>query len=351
MDLATIQAGGGGLFGALARAGLSVASWPYGFVARRRLRAYDPGGREPARLGVRVACVGNLTAGGTGKTPFVAWLAREALARGRRPAVLSRGYGPPAAGSTLSDEGALLTELLGGRVPVVEDADRVRGGRAMLAAHPSTDLVLLDDGFQHRRLARDVDVVLLDATCPFGYERLLPRGLLREPSGGLSRAHAVVITRAERVDRAALDAVSARVAALAPSALRAAVRTVPLGWRRACDGAALELEALRGRRVVVWAGIGNPRAFAAMVRDVGAEVVLERFDRDHRPIAPAAVRDVLAAATARGATHVVVTRKDLVKIAGPAALPESIVALDIDLESTPELARVADLVIGTPPPA
>lgn len=318
----------------------------YARVWEARRRWYAAGRATPERVSARVVSIGNLTVGGAGKTTCVLHLAREAARRGAKTAIVCRRYRPGPQGE--GDE----ERMYGAGVPDARcHAGTSKRDLAREAAAAGAKLVLVDDGFSHWPLARDVDVVLLDATCPFGYERLLPRGLLREPPGGLTRAHAVVITRAERVDRAALDAVSAHVAALAPSALRAAARTVPLGWRRACDGAALELGALRGRRVVVWAGIGNPRAFAAMVRDVGAEVVAERFDRDHRPIAPAAVRDVLAAATARGATHVVVTRKDLVKIADPAALPESIVALDIDLEPTSELARVADLVMGTPSPA
>ncbi len=346
MDLATIQAGGGGLLGGVARAALAAIAAPFGFVARRRLAAYDAGRRAPERLPVRVVCVGNLTAGGTGKTPVVAWLARRALAAGRRPAVLSRGYGARPPGSSLSDEGLVLRALLGDAVPLHEEPDRVRGGRALLASHPEIDLVLLDDGFQHRRLARDVDVVLLDATNPFGYGHGLPRGLLREPVEGLGRAHAVVVTRAERASPADLAALDARVAALAPKALVARARTVPRALVRAADGVETPPGALEGAAVFAWAGIGNPRAFEALLADLGARVVGRRFDRDHRAIGPGDVAAVARAARAAGASLVVVTRKDLVKLSALAPLPGEIVALDVELEVGPGADELAALALG-----
>lgn len=346
MDLATIQSGRGGVLGAVARAGLGLLSVPYGFVARRRIAAYD-GRREPGHLPLPVACIGNLTAGGTGKTPFVAWLARIALERGRHPAVLSRGYGGPSANDTpLSDEGCVLRDLLGDGVPLVEDPDRVRGGRSLVASHPEVDLLLLDDGFQHRRLHRDVDVVLLDATNPFGYDRLLPRGLLREPIEGLARADAVVVTRAERVTQAELERLDARIARLAPRARRASVRTRARALVRVADGTEIRLSALNDAAVVAWAGIGNPRAFVAGLEDLGAHVVATRFERDHYAFQPTDVGEMLHTAKAAGAALVVVTRKDLVKLRRVPGLPETIVALDIELEPGPGALDVAGLVLS-----
>jgi tetraacyldisaccharide 4'-kinase len=330
MDLATIQAGGGGPFGAVARAGLAALAVPYRAIASRRLARYGPGGEEPERLPVRVVCVGNLTAGGTGKTPFVAWLVGEARARGLRPAILARGYGPRPAGSLLSDEGGVLRDVLGPEVPIVEDPDRVRGGRALLAAHPTTDLVVLDDGFQHRRLARDVDLVLLDATNPFGHDRLLPRGLLREPVEGLARAHGVVVTRMELVDAETRSAVLSRAQRLAPSARFAMARTVPSRITDASD-CSWGTELL-GARVFLWAGIGNPRAFEALVRGLGAVVVGRRFDRDHARIGPGDLAAVRRAAAAAGASRVVVTRKDLVKLRALGPVGDDIDVLDIATE-------------------
>jgi tetraacyldisaccharide 4'-kinase len=312
VTLASIQAGEGGAVGVVARAGLSVLSVVYGAGVAVRGGAYALGLRPVRRLPVRVVSVGNLVAGGTGKTPFVAWLAARARERGRRVGILSRGYGPRPEGSPLSDEGTCLREALGSDVPQVEDPDRVRGGARLLAAHPDVDLVVLDDGFQHRRLSRDVDVVLLDATDPFGGGRLLPRGRLREGVGALARAHAVVLTRSERVGREALDGIRARVLALAPRALLAVARTAPSALRDA-SGVDHPLDSLRDAAVYAYAGVGNPRAFVGTLTDLGARVVGTRFAPDHHAPGAAEAAAIAAAAASAGAT-LVTTTKDWVKL-------------------------------------
>jgi tetraacyldisaccharide 4'-kinase len=331
MTLREVQDGGGGAKGALARAGLSVLSLAYGAGVALRAAAYATGIRRVHALDRPVVSVGNLTVGGTGKTPFVAWLARRLLDAGKRPAVLSRGYGPRPEGSDLSDEGTLLRDLLGPSVPQVEDPDRVRGGRALLARHPRTEVVLLDDGFQHRRLARDLDVVLLDATDPLGAGRLLPRGRLRERPRALRRSDVVVVTRADRAAPGTLPALRAFVARRAPLATLAVATTAPRALARP-DGGEEPLEALRGDRVVLYAGVGNPGAFEADVRRLGADVVARRFVPDHHlPDArePARLASLLAES---GAGRVVTTRKDLVKLRAQRDLPAGVVALDSDVE-------------------
>ncbi|MCC7137972.1 MAG: tetraacyldisaccharide 4'-kinase [Planctomycetes bacterium] len=314
----------------LVRAALTVLSGPFALAAGVRGALYHRRWLPVRRVGVPVVSVGNLTAGGTGKTPFVAWLVTAAVARGRRPAVLSRGYGPRPAGSPLSDEGTLLRELLPAGVVQVEDPDRVRGARRLLASPTPPDLVVLDDGFQHRRLHRDLDVVLLDATDPFGGGHLLPRGLLREPPRALVRAHVVVLTRAERVPPARVAALRAEVAALAPRATVAVARTVARALVGA-DGAEQPTSRLAGEAVAAWSGIGNPAAFEALLGDLGARVVLSVRGRDHHRVAAADLARVLARATAAGAGRVVVTHKDLVKLR-PLGPPPHVVALDVVTE-------------------
>src|SRR5262249_33431092 len=160
------------------------------FGAELRNAAFDRGWRRVHRLPVTVVSVGNLTVGGTGKTPTVAWLCALAAARGRRPGVLARGYGR-APGALLNDEGEMLAGAGPGR-RTERAPDRAAAGRRLLTR--GADFVVLDDGFQHRRLHRDVDLVCLDARLPFGIGRCLPAGELREQPAGLQRADAVIPT-------------------------------------------------------------------------------------------------------------------------------------------------------------
>jgi tetraacyldisaccharide 4'-kinase len=274
---------------------------------------------------VPVVSVGNLVAGGTGKTPFVAWLVARLRAAGRRPGVLARGYGPRPPGADVSDEGVLLRRLLGPDVPYVEDPRRLRGGRTLLARHPATDLLVLDDGFQHRALARDLDVVLLDVTNPFGFGHRLPRGILREDPSALGRAGAVVLTRCERATPADLDALQRRVAAWTRAPV-ARARTRAVGVER--DGRRAEPASLAGERVHACSAIGNPAAFAALLEDLGAVVVGRSEFPDHALLSANDWEEVLRAAE-REAARVVVTRKDAVK---HAALPPSVAVLDVETE-------------------
>lgn len=301
------------MFGGAARLGLGVlsAGWTAAHHLRRAL--YATGLERTRSLPVPVLSIGNLAVGGTGKTPFTAWIAAGLRGRGHHPGILSRGYGPRAAGGpgSLSDEGAVLRRALGDEVPLREDANRLRGGRRLLAEFPDTDVLLLDDGFQHWQLARDLDVVLLDATRPFGYGHLLPRGLLREPPRALERAGVVVVTRAERVDAGALEEIRARVAELS-SAVLAVARSRPAGVE--VDGVTHEPGWLRGRRVFAVCGIGNPQSFVAHLEALGAVVVGRRFLPDHAAPTTGAWTGLREGARAAGAEVVVTTRKDAVKV-------------------------------------
>ena len=167
-----------------------------------------------------VISVGNITLGGTGKTPMVEWIARWYRRRGVRVTLISRGYGH--AGG-INDEGLVLEENLPD-VPHLQDPDRVRLA-SIAVLELETELIILDDGFQHRRLARDLDIVMLDALDPFGLGRLFPRGLLREPKGSLRRAGAIVLSRADLLEPAARDAIRREVDRARPG--RALPRIAP----------------------------------------------------------------------------------------------------------------------------
>lgn len=317
----------------LARRGGAVeALWApallFGLASEVRRRLYDAGLLPVARASVPVVSLGNLSAGGTGKTPFALWLAKWFQARGRRPGLLSRGYGRQGEGP--GDEARMLQERLGG-APQVEDPDRVRGAKALVAR--GADVVLLDDGFQHRRLARDVDLVLVDATRPFGlpYDTRgralaapLPRGLLRERPAALARANGIVLTRADQVDGTRRAELLARLERLAPGTPIAIARHAPVRLVGAKE--TQSLDALRGRDVDLVSGIGNPEAFERTVRDLGALVREHRRFPDHHAYA-----DGDLAGLGAGGRWMVTTQKDAVKLADLGAAAGEFWALEVDL--------------------
>lgn len=288
---------------------LRVPAALFGVASRARGALYDLGLLPSSRVDATVISVGNLTAGGTGKTPMVAWLVRELERRGRRAGVLSRGYGAKVGDA--NDEAALLAELAPG-VAHVCDPDRVRGGQKLVDG--GVDVIVLDDGFQHRRLARDLDLVLIDATRPWGLEAkdgapvraFLPRGLLREPPSALSRADALVLTRVDQADAAALAETKRELERWAPGkALSESVHR-PCAWI-APDGSRQSLDALRGEHVTLVSGIAHPTAFERSVRSLGAIVDAHRRLPDHHAWSSS---DLEGLASAR----VITTAKDAVKL-------------------------------------
>ena len=273
----------------LARLALAPLGATWGTVMALRNTAYDRGWLATRPAGVPVVCVGNLTLGGTGKTPLVAWVVRRLAAQGSRPAIVSRGYG--AAVGRRSDEAAELTLLLPG---VRHVADRDRVAAATSAAAAGADIVVLDDGFQHRRLARDLDLVAIDATDPFGCGHVFPRGLLRERLSGLSRADAAILTRAGSFSperRAEIrDRLSAACGGRLPG-VWAEASHAPVAVRDQA-GTRHGIDWLDGRRVAAFAGIGNPSAFRKTLTSLGAEVVAFRPYADHHAYAPADLTDL-----------------------------------------------------------
>ena len=298
-----------GLGPAVLRGLLWLAALPYGgFMAARRLWYRV----AAVRGGMPVVSVGNLTVGGTGKTPLAAAVARRLAAMGRRPVVVSRGYKRP--GDAPGDEAADLQRTLPAGAAHAESADRVAAVR-QAAATGAHDVAVLDVGFQHLRLRRELDIVTVDATRPFGYGHLLPRGLLREPLGALRRAGAVVLTRSDQVSAEALARTEARVRQhLRPGA--AVVHAMHVATRLvAPDGASESPEVLRGTRVLAFCGLGNPAAFHRTLADLGAVVVATRDYADHHAYGAADVADIAGAAAAAGAERIVTTTKDFVKAA------------------------------------
>jgi len=289
------------------RAVLGAASW--GWAAGRALdRALHEVRLLPrVRLPIPVVSVGNVRVGGSGKTPFVAALARAQVAAGRRVVVLARGYGR-AAGAALNDEGAWLAAAVP-QARIVQAPDRAAAAERALARAPA-DLVILDDGFQHEALARDLDLVLVDAATGFGNGRLLPAGPLRERPSALRRAALVVLTRSELATAEQLARTRAAVAAAAPHVPVATARFDVVAIRQ--GERALPPAALAGGAVVVASGVARPAAVAATVEALGARVVDEARFPDHHAYSLGELEELLARARARGAT-LVGTAKDGVK--------------------------------------
>ena len=335
---------------------LTLASLVYGGLVRARNAGYNSGLLGAERLACRVVCVGNLSVGGTGKTPTVLALAGAATGAGLRVCILLRGYGRQGRGVRVvsdgrrvqlgwreaGDEAALLAQRLCG-VPVVVGEDRVAAGRLTVARF-DPQVIFLDDGFQHRRLHRDADLVLLDSTDPFG-GGLLPRGRLREPIAGLRRADAVLLTRADQGDDP--EGIRRRVEAVAPGCPvgRAVLRPLRLRDLTAeCDRSLAEL---RGRRVLAVSGIGNPGSFLRTVQAAGAVLVGSLAYPDHHAFTEEDRRRMGDAARLREADWIVTTDKDAVRL--EARLPEGrpVLVLEVALEIV-EGAEALETALGVP---
>ncbi len=308
-----------------------IAEPLYAMAIRSRNRDFDKG-RGVQSVPVPVISIGNLTAGGTGKTPMVLHLTRELLAAGRRPCIALRGYVPKggrgggAEGAAKSDEAQVYRRELA-QVPLAVGPERFETITALLGggtAPPPIDCVLLDDGFQHRRLARDLDIVLVDASADVFRQRLIPAGWLREPVESLKRAGAVVITHAELVDAgtlATLERDIERVHGKRPVGVASHRWT---GIAQLVGGGDVEhgVEWLRGKRVLGVCAIGNPRGFASALKGViegsggmGSMRVIAL--PDHDPFARDTVRKMIESAQQFGAQAIVVTEKDWVKLTPP----------------------------------
>ncbi|MHB1038561.1 MAG: tetraacyldisaccharide 4'-kinase [Pirellulales bacterium] len=318
---------------------------PYTLAMRLRNWRYDTGRAPVTRVDVPVVSVGNLSLGGTGKTPMVEWLARWFLARGVRVAVISRGYGAKQGGA--NDEALELERKLPGIVHL-ENPDRVAAARRAID-ELGCQAILLDDAFQHRRLARDLDIVLLDALEPFGFGHVFPRGTLREPVAGLARAQVVALSRADMAEPAERARIRAEVRRLAPRAAWLELVHAPRCLRSA-DGGHEPLESLAGQPVAAFCGLGNPAGFRHTLATQGYRVAAFREFADHHAYAPADLASLAAWADRLDVSAVVCTWKDLVKIGVTHLGRRPLWAVAIELEmpaGQPELeAKLGKLIAG-----
>jgi tetraacyldisaccharide 4'-kinase len=322
---------------------LRLAALLFRAGAALRGALYDAGILRAARAGVPVISLGNVAVGGAGKTPAAIAIARRLLARGRRVAVLSRGYGATRADPRVVSDGAALRlgAADGGDEPVLI-ARRLPGAavlcgprRAELARlavrDHRADVLLLDDGFQHRALARDLDVVVLDAANPFGNGRLLPAGPNREPVAALRRAGLVWLSRADQADEGRLEELRA-LARDATGGDPVESRHAPVDLVDGTLAPAGGLGGLRGRRVLLLAGIARPGGFRRTLAGLGAEVAAEAVFPDHHAFSREDVEGALRAADAAGCELVVTTEKDAVRLPPDAAADPRLRAIRIEAE-------------------
>lgn len=326
---------------------LRVLSGIYGSVVGVRNKLYDGGLLKSYSVAVPVVCVGNITAGGTGKTPLVIWLCRYLRDKGLRCVILTRGY--KTRPGEMTDEPALLAKACGD-VPVVVDSDRVRGARKAIEHHEAQVLVL-DDGFQHRRLMRGLDIVVIDATCPFGFGKLLPAGLLRESPHSLKRAKAMVITRSNHVEPKVLEGIEERIHQYAPD-----IPVIPVAktvhrhtWAVTFQNRQIGLDELKGKPVYAFCGIGNPAAFFSSIERSGLQLAgTEVFD-DHYAYTQEDMKHIYKKARKCGADVILCTQKDWVKSALAAPKPEeqkftfAYLAMELDfVEGFDKIKRLLD---------
>ena len=318
--------GRGGLIPGIIRSVLAALAIFYSAGLKFYLLMYRLGIRRAARLPCAVVCVGNLTTGGTGKTPTTQMVCRMLMDRGKRVAVIIRGYGGEYEhGCALAsdgerilltarqagDEAYLLARTLPG-IPVAVGRDRIRTGR-LVYAECRPDVIVMDDGMQHWRLHRDLDIVLLNACEPFDNGWTIPRGMLREPKRHLRRAGVILLTNTRRAGDLQVDRVRQEIAGYAPGRPIFASDLSPLALLDVKGASVEELAWLDGRRVGAMCALGNPASFESMLGEQGAIVAVKFRFRDHHRVSASELEQIFMRAIEAGAEAVVTTEKDAVK--------------------------------------
>lgn len=347
-----------GFWPSLMRLALRLLSWIYRFGVKVRLWLYRKQWKPQSNLATMVVSIGNLTVGGTGKTPVVERFARELTARGRKVVILSRGYKSadlespqqwrnPTTGEVVTsppkivsdgkdillkakyagDEPYMLATNLPG-VGVVVDRDRVRGGR-FAVKELGADILLLDDGLQYLGLEHSIDVVLVDSQQPFGIEYILPRGTLREPPGNLKRADYIFLTKSDGVNR---EELVKRIRKYNQVAEIMECTHGPKHLKSVFEDDILPLEALRGKYVGAISGIAQPKSFDRLLKKLGAKVLFHTTFADHHAFTAKEIEPFMYRCITRGVDMVVTTEKDAVRFPRPAEIDVPIYYLRIEVK-------------------
>lgn len=299
----------------------------YGAAMKARRALYSSGRLRVQELGAPVISVGNLTLGGTGKTPLVEWIAQELAKAGMRVCILTRGYGRTnpttriivsdgkeilADAAAAGDEPLLLAENLKGQAAVISDPDRVAAAAWALKNLPA-EIFLLDDGFQHLRVARNLNILTIDATNPWGNGKLLPAGILRESPAELARADCIVITRAD--DPNSTEGLRREISKQSKQVPIFSSRMKLAGLRPIHPVKTLvSPEEIKTSRIAAFCGLGNPESFFSLLRRNGYQLVHTKVFRDHYRYEQTDVDDLARAAITHRAQLLLTTAKDEVKL-------------------------------------
>ncbi|OIO35094.1 MAG: tetraacyldisaccharide 4'-kinase [Candidatus Omnitrophica bacterium CG1_02_44_16] len=302
---------------------LSILSCVFNFLLFARAFFYRIGIFHSYRPGLKVISIGNITLGGTGKTPFAAYLAKRLRSEGHRVAILLRGYKRPLQSdgmgsdeyNAVGDEASMLKSACGEGIEVLADKDRVSLAQ-QLQRQKIVDTVILDDGFQHFRLKRDLDIVTIDASSPFGNKLILPLGHLREPLSSLKRADCFCLTRCDEASEYMIGELRDFLNRLNPEALVLKAFYCPVSLYDLKKNIKEPVSFLKGKNVCLMAGIADPFSFLKTVRDLGAGISLKIFFDDHHHYSPGQIRDVALRCGNAKIKTVVTTEKDAARLSG-----------------------------------
>ncbi len=310
---------------------MGFAAAGYSLIVRLRNFLYSKGWLKTHRVNAVVFSIGNITTGGTGKTPLVIWLCNLLQQKEISCAILTRGYKARETRDerrgTKIDEPAIFAENCP-QAKVIVNPDRIAGAVEAIDKF-GAKVLIMDDGFQHRRLARDLDIVTVDATLPFGYGKLLPAGLLREPVTAIKRAKAVIITRCNQITKDKLSEIEQRLQRANPNLVIARSIHAPVcvkytepsvipakaGIRNnydldSCLRRNDKLETLKSKKIFAFCGIGNPDAFLATIKELGCEMVGSKVFNDHHHYTESDISDIYKQAERLKADLILTTQKD-----------------------------------------
>lgn len=287
---------------------------------------------KKTKVNAAVVSIGNITAGGTGKTPLVEWLCNYFCRKNITTAVLTRGY--KIKGSDIADEPVILAKNCP-KAQIMINPNRVEGAKKAIEEF-NAKLLIMDDSFQHRKLSRDIDIVAVDATEPFGRERLLPAGFLREPLNSLKRADVVIITRANQAGPERIDEIKKRILKIKPNIIFASAVHKPICAKLLKDRQ-ISFDELKNKRIYAFCGIGNPDAFFETLSELALNIVGKKVYNDHHRFLQSDIIDICSDSRGKKTDFVITTQKDWIKTASlkieEAQIPFAYLAVEIEFIS------------------